>query len=277
MFGQTANGTLLGRTSTIGCLRSADGGSILLRNVDRLSLDEQAALAEVLKSQCINLENESHRINVRVFSTSSHNLDQEVKAGRFRVDLYYLLSATTVDCPALADRPEDIGALMSFFLAKLTLEYGVNYKQVSSAAMALLKSYDWPGNIAEIESTIETAVRISAHELTLEITHFAEIAERIQQKSLESEFSTDEIETELISMDVVNGTETVESLPLVAPSEQWLTLAEAESLHIRRTLEQAEFNATVAAAMLGISLNSFRQKLERYRLQNYLSSKFDKT
>jgi DNA-binding NtrC family response regulator len=140
-----------------------------------------------------------------------------------------------------------------------------------------LESYDWPGNIGELESAIDAAVRAGKDEPTLDLKHFTEIADRLHAKHLGCEFEVDEHPNGCKSHEIVNGIESVESQPLIANNAPWMTLAEAESFHIRRTLELAEFNTTVAATMLGLSINAFRRKLKRHCLQHFLSSEFDKT
>lgn len=282
VFGQTADGNLLSRGSTIGCLRAAHQGSLLLRNVDRLTMDEQAALAVALRTKCVESGGESHQIDVRIVATSSRDLEKQVRCGCFRVDLYFLLSTTTIECPALVDRSDDIPALVSYFLAKQTFEHGVECKQISAAALALLKSYSWPGNIGQLEASLESAIRAGEGESTLDLAHFTEIAEQVERENLPNEYGhhgncgQHEKRGEVATREFVNGVESVITTPLVDGTGEWMTLAEAESLHIRRTLEQANFNAPVAAAMLGLSLRAFRQKLQRYRLQHFLRSSCDK-
>lgn len=259
MFGDAPGGTnsLLGQTSVLGCFRSAEGGTLFLQNVDQLTLDEQLMLVDELKEK---------RGNIRIVASTSRDLDEEVRTGRFSSELYRLLAATTIECPSLASRPDDIRPLASFFLSKSSLEYGVERPQLSAAAMALLESYDWPGNVRELELAIDQAVRdCDEEDIVIRLSDFSAIADRITRTNV-ARLANSEVEP-------VNDVEAISSKPLIAGSQVWPTLAETESLHIRQTLEQADYNARVAAKMLGLTFRAFQQKLTQHRLHGFLRAK----
>ncbi|MFC1757158.1 sigma-54-dependent transcriptional regulator [Planctomycetota bacterium] len=258
MFGDASDSShgLLAQSSAIGCFRSAEDGTLFLQNVDRLTLDEQLQLVDELKQK---------RGNVRVIASTSRDLDDEVRTGRFHPDLYRLLAATTIDCPSLSDRPDDIRPLASFFLAKSSIEYGVERPQISAAALALLESYDWPGNVREFQSAIDDAVReCDEEDSVIRLSHFSSIVEQL------TEFPGDPISNAEPKPEPVNHIESIGSKPLVAESQAWPTLAETESLHIRQTLAQADYNARVAAKLLGLTFRAFQQKLTQHRLHGFL-------
>jgi len=275
MLGQSSRG-LLARSTTLGCIRSADGGTLFLQNVDRLSVEEQATLVDVLKSKSVVTNDTVHAIDVRVIASSSVNLEDEVRDGRFLAELYGLLSTTEVDCPALAERSEDIRSLASFFLAKSTLERGLGQIRLAVARRALFEAYDWPGNVRELEIAIDEAVDSNEFEQTLGLSDFDEIADRLAEQTTAEEAAQIESRRSLKSADAgqidsqhVNA---IESVTQIRPTGQWPTLAQAEARHILQTLEEANFNHSVAAKMLQVSKASLDEKLERYRLRYYVQT-----
>ncbi|MCA9214797.1 MAG: sigma-54-dependent Fis family transcriptional regulator [Planctomycetales bacterium] len=258
MFGIGSSNSLLG--GSIGCYRCADGGTLFLKHVDALTLGEQLELVTALK------ETQS---DVRVMASSIRDLDGEVRAGRFRSDLYQLISTTTVECPALVEHPEDIRPLVAFFLAKSSIEYGVDQPQISNPALAVLESYDWPNNVRELEETIDIAVQnVEASDAVIGLDSFDRIAELLADSS--SEYGNDDERDE--TTEAVNSQESVSNKPLT-PTDEWPTLAAAELAHIRKTLEQADYNARVAAKMLGLTFRGFQQKLTQHRLHGFLRAK----
>src|SRR5690606_7184830 len=94
-------------------------------------------------------------VDVRVIAATNRDLEDEVKAGRFRLDLYYRLNVLAVETLGLSERKEDIEVLARHFLAKTTVESGLTQKHLSPAALALLQSYAWPGNVRQLQNMIE--------------------------------------------------------------------------------------------------------------------------
>ena len=140
----------------IGLAETADGGTLFLDEIGEMSLNIQAKLLRFLQ------EGEMYRIggkqpirvDVRVLSATNRDLENEVKAGRFREDLFYRLNTITLRVPPLRKRPEDVALLVRFFLDHS--RYGSSrLLDVNPKAMAALKAYSWPGNIRELQNTIE--------------------------------------------------------------------------------------------------------------------------
>ena len=144
----------------IGRFELADKGTIFLDEVGDLPLELQAKLLRILQEgEFERLGNPSTiKVNVRIIAATNRRLEQAVKAGEFREDLYYRLNVFPLIGPPLRDRKEDIPLLVNHFLQKFTGKTGKAIKSVSREAMMKLQSYHWPGNVRELENIIERGV-----------------------------------------------------------------------------------------------------------------------
>src|SRR5437667_449113 len=135
----------------------ADGGTIFLDEIGDMSLKTQAKVLRVLQEQTMEAVGGTTRIKVdaRVLAATNKDLQGEIRAGRFREDLYFRLNVIPIFVPALRDRPEDIGLLAEHFMAEFAREYGRRLKTFESAALAVLQRYRWPGNVRELRNVIE--------------------------------------------------------------------------------------------------------------------------
>jgi transcriptional regulator with PAS, ATPase and Fis domain len=109
------------------------------------------------------------KLNVRVIAATNRNLEQEVKAGRFRSDLYYRLNVFPITLPPLRDRLEDIEALTDFFLTKYGKNTGKKITRITPKALQQLRSYLWPGNVRELEHVLERSVLLAADHIIKEV------------------------------------------------------------------------------------------------------------
>lgn len=221
LFGQVYR-----ETKTLGCFRAAEGGSIYLANVDSLDPQSQQYLADALRTKTISAVGCGQPIpfDVRVITGAGAELEQQVKTGRFRADLYSRLAALTLETSALCDRRMDIEPIAMHLLAKATFEQGVSMTHFTANALQRLTAYDWPSNVRELQLVIEGMVN-----------------------SLPAGQPID-----------------AEDLPMAVSGENtsWHTLADVEAQHIRQTLEIACGDERVAAEMLGISVTKLRGKLD---------------
>jgi two-component system response regulator HydG len=137
----------------------ADGGTIFLDEIGELPLELQVKFLRVLQEREIEpIGGKPKKISVRVLAATNKDLEEEVAAGRFRIDLYYRLNVFPLLLPSLRERKEDIPALANFFLRKFASEEGRQVAALSAHAVDTLLQYDWPGNIRELENTIERNV-----------------------------------------------------------------------------------------------------------------------
>ncbi len=151
-----------------GLFRQADEGTLFLDEVGELSLDCQAKLLRVVEGMGFRPVGATAevQVNVRTIAATHRDLEQEVQAGRFRQDLYFRLQGIQIRVPPLREHLEDMEELLSYFLGKLTKEWGRQVK-LTDAAVQRLREYSWPGNVRQLCSVLENAVALSDKE-TLE-------------------------------------------------------------------------------------------------------------
>jgi DNA-binding NtrC family response regulator len=154
----------------VGKFAEADGGTIFLDEIGELPLDAQVKLLRVLQEGEVEPVGgrQPVKVDVRVISATNRTLADEALQGRFREDLYYRLNVITITMPSLRERREDISDLARHFIERIASTEGVKVRGVSAEAQALLESYDWPGNVRQLQNAIFRAVVLSeGDELTL--------------------------------------------------------------------------------------------------------------
>ena len=156
LFGEQAEDKLV----RAGLLETADGGTLYLDEVADMPLSTQARILRVLTDQAFVRVggNRQIRVDVRVVSSTSRDLENEIAEKRFREDLFYRLNVVPVRIPSLAERREDIPSLVDHFFARYATDQGVPPPEVSIEAMAALQSYEWPGNVRQLRNVIERTV-----------------------------------------------------------------------------------------------------------------------
>ena len=156
LFGEETEGNLL----RPGLLELADGGTLYLDEVADMPLSTQARILRVLTEQAFVRVGGTRqiRVDVRVVSSSSRDLEKEIAERRFREDLFYRLNVVPVQVPALADRREDIPAIADHFFARYAADQGVPPPEIGMEAMTAMQAYDWPGNVRQLRNVIERTV-----------------------------------------------------------------------------------------------------------------------
>jgi len=212
----------------------AGEGTIFLDEISEMSPHLQMKLLRVLQ------EREFERVGgesvipmkARIIAATNRNLEQLVKEGKFREDLYYRLNVVSIKIPPLRERKEDIPLLVNYFLTKINKELHKNVTKVPDDVMLMLKNYDWIGNVRELENTLIQAVVLSADDVLhkeniLLRKSFGEISER---------------------------------------EDYLLPLQEVEKRHIKLVLDYTNWNKPKAAEILGISLPTLYNKIESYKI-----------
>ena len=224
---------------TRGRFEMADGGTLLLDEISEIDPSLQAKLLRVLQEREFERIGSSQtiKVNVRILATTNRDLQKEVEEGNFREDLYYRLNVIEIDIPPLRDRKEDIPSLVTSFIERFNGENGKEVEAISDEALELLVQYDWPGNVRELENYLERAVVVSRSPV-LAIADFP-------QK-------------------LVAGPKGRQNQGL----EVGMTVHEMERQLIMMTLETCRGNRTEAAAVLGISTRTLRNKLHEYGAMN---------
>jgi len=156
-----------------GRFEAADGGSLFLDEIGDISPSMQAKLLRVLQEMEFERvgSNETIKVDVRIIASTNRPLEEAIKMGRFREDLFYRLNVIPVYVPPLRERKDDIVLLAQHFLEKFRQKHKKTGRIISSALMTGLLGYDWPGNVRELEHSIERAIILSQGE-ELEIEHF---------------------------------------------------------------------------------------------------------
>ncbi len=159
LFGHVKGAFTNAITSQKGRFEMADGGTLFLDEIGELPLDLQSKLLRVLQTKQFERVGSSQTISVdvRIIAATNRDLEQMVKEEKFRSDLYYRLNVLPINVPPLRQRKEDIAPLAQHFLKKFSNETKKNFEGFSDAAMDAMYSYYWPGNIRELENTIERA------------------------------------------------------------------------------------------------------------------------
>ncbi len=185
LFGEEAGGKLV----RAGLLEMADGGTLYLDEVADMPLSTQARILRVLTDQAF-VRVGGHRqirVDVRVVSSTSRNLETEIAERRFREDLFYRLNVVPVAVPSLAERRDDIPALVDHFFARYASDQGLAPPEISTEAMAAMQSYEWPGNVRQlrnvVERTIILAPRDRLHRIEVDMLPAEIVSERIEGNS----------------------------------------------------------------------------------------------
>lgn len=155
-----------------GLFQQADSGSLFLDEVGEIDLSLQVKLLRAIQEGEVRRvgSNLNEHVDVRLIAATNRNLEVEVKAGRFREDLFYRLNVVHLDLPPLKDRPEDIPLLVEAFVAKYRSSFGKNIQSVSEDFLRSLSHYDFPGNIRELENIVQKAIILcEGTELTSEV------------------------------------------------------------------------------------------------------------
>jgi Nif-specific regulatory protein len=226
---------------------AAQGGTIFLDEIGELPLAVQGKLLRVLQDREFERVGGTkvERADVRVVAATNRDLEQLVREGRFRGDLYYRIKVVEVVLPALRERgKEDIARLAQHFAAAAAKRHARKTPRICTAAMERLVRYAWPGNVRELENCIESAVVIMD-------------GEEIQPSDLALVDRPP-----LIRADSTSGIPT----PGEDRADRAETLDAIERAHIVRILERAEGNRSLAAKMLGIGRNTLARKLSKYGL-----------
>jgi len=243
LFGHVKGAFTDATTDKAGLFEQADGGTLFLDEIGEMPLPLQVKLLRVLQEEEIRPVGSAtvKKVDVRVISATSKELEQEVAAGRFREDLYFRLNVFAINLPPLRERSEDIPLLVEHFLTKYGERFGKGDVRLADDALRILVGYPWPGNVRELENCIERGVLICEDGL-LDV---ASLPDKLRERR--------------------GGAAVAGVLP------DSLSIRKAEELLerelIRRALEKTGGNRTHAAVLLEISHRSLLYKLKEYRIE----------
>ncbi|MCR4578792.1 MAG: sigma-54 dependent transcriptional regulator [Treponema sp.] len=215
----------------------ADGGTIFLDEIGEINQATQVKLLRVLQEKKFERVGgeKTIEVDVRIVAATNRLLEEEVRAGHFREDLYYRLNVVRIEMPALRERKDDIPLLMHSFLREFNVENEKNIKGFDNRAKSAMLKYSWPGNIRELKNCVESAVVMcNGEEIRLE-----DLPNSVQLK----------------------GSEEAITIPL------GITMDEAEKIIIQENLAANNGNKSKTADILGIGRKTLHRKLEEYGIQ----------
>lgn len=242
----------------IGKFEEANTGTLLLDEVSEMDPRLQAKLLRAIQEREIDRVggNKPVKVDVRILATSNRNLQESVKAGEFREDLYYRLNVVNITLPSLAERPMDIPPLADHFIQKYTEANGLPPRALSKEARAAMQGYHWPGNVRELENTMHRAVLLASGD---EIGAEAILLTEAPQPVATPPAPTPVPEAPAAAAAISEPAAQVETGNLVGR-----TVADVERDLIIDTVGHCLGNRTHAANILGISIRTLRNKLKQY-------------
>ncbi len=230
LFGHVKGAFTGASESRAGFFQTAESGTIFLDEISELSLALQVKLLRVLqdKEVCMVGSNRPRKVDLKIIAATNKDLQEVVKKGGFREDLFFRLNVITIAVPPLRDRDDDILLLVCHFAKKYAREFGKKPPQFSDHALQALKKYDWHGNVRELENIIQRVIVMTDDDL-IDVPDLPSLM-RFTSKSY------DRIDR---------------------------TLADVEMNHIRNVLSFTQGNKTHAAEILGIDRKTLREKLKQ--------------
>ncbi len=215
----------------------ADGGTLFLDEVGEITPSIQVKLLRVLQEGEFERVGGdiTRKVNVRLIASTNRDLEEMIRRGEYRRDLYYRLNVVTVHLPRLRDRRDDIPLLVDVFIRDFSGENGKDITGITRGAMNILMQYDWPGNVRELKNCIEGMVVLSKEKSRLEVTDLPEHTRR-------------------------SGAASDEDIRL----KVGMTMRDIEKEAIKETLKHVGYNKPMAAELLGIGLRTLYRKQKEY-------------
>ncbi len=247
LFGHVKGAFTGAESNKLGLFEAAEGGTLFLDEIGELPLSLQPKLLRSLQERMIKRVGATVEtpVNLRVVAATNRDLEEEVRAGRFREDLYFRLNVIQIDLPPLRRRAEDVPLLITTFLRQFSQEYGREVTSVDTAAMQCLLNFAYPGNIRQLQNIIERGVALASGH-TLHTSH-------LPKEVVQAETQPRRVVS--VKDDAQFPDEGVELDRLVEDFEYGL---------IAKALERANGVKTKAAELLGLSFRQFRYKLSKY-------------
>jgi DNA-binding NtrC family response regulator len=226
-----------------GLLEMADGGTVFLDEIGEMVPSLQAKLLRFLEEKAFKRVGGSAdiRVDVRVIAATNKTLQDEVRAGRFREDLFYRLNVLPIALPPLRERADDIPLLVTFYIDAYNVEFKKKVRGVTTDAMKRLNAYGWPGNIRELRNAVERAMLLSESD-TLTADDFT-----------------------------LGGAAAAPLSDRVALPASGIDLEQLERSLVVQALERTGWNQTRASALLGLNRDQIRYRIEKFHLEKATS------
>ena len=237
LFGHERGAFTDARQQKRGLFETADGGTVFLDEIGEMTAGLQSKLLRFLEEKAFKRVGglADIRVDVRVVAATNRNLDEEVKSGKFREDLFYRLQVMPVQLPPVRERRGDVPLLTAYYIDRFNREFRKRVRGLTPAAAKVVEQYQWPGNVRELRNAIERAMLL------------------VDREWLEPE-------------DFTTLTRSVTSAQFKLPAEG-VNLEELERQLLIQALERAGGNQTQAAQLLGINRDQVRYRIEKFGLQ----------
>jgi len=261
LFGHEKGSFTGALTRRIGKFEQCQGGTIFLDEIGDMTPATQAKILRVLQDKQFERLGGSERVtvDVRLIVATHKDLEKAIREGTFRQDLYYRLKVVTLHLPPLRERKEDIPELVRYFLQRFRVDVNREVLDISPKALEKLMRYPWPGNVRELENAVKRAMVIAkGHTLLAEDFLLEGAGEEMgpaEHLDLEERLR--------IRMEPVF--KELQELSRRSPGAD--LMSELEKILIKRALQETKGNQVQAAVLLGISRNTLRSKIERYRIR----------
>ncbi len=254
----------------IGKFEEANGGTLLLDEISEMHPSLQAKLLRAIQERVIDRigGNTPVKVDIRLVATSNRDMEQHVRDGKFREDLYFRLNVVNLALPGLRERPSDILPLAQMFADKYSQHNGIAPKKLSDAAGEKLRAHHWPGNVRELENTMHRAILVSG-EAEIEagaIMLSGQKTAALMAQAVSSQKQPDAPAVQDAPAAPVATPATASTAPAVDNSAMLVgrALSDVERELILNTLTHCLGNRTHAANILGISIRTLRNKLKEY-------------
>ncbi len=226
-----------------GRFQQAEGGTLFLDEIGEMSPSAQAKLLRVLESRQVDPlgDTRSIHVNIRVIAATNEDLPAQIKAGRFRLDLYYRLNVYQLRIPPLRERPEDIEPILTSFLDVARRDHGCRIKGIAPAALTILQAHDWPGNVRELHNVVEGLTITCKDEM----------------------IQPDHLPASVRSSGPAGSNGESEKTSLLALG---LSVDEMEKKMLQEALQRAGGNISEASRLLKITRNTLRYRMAKYHL-----------
>jgi len=226
-----------------GRFQQAEGGTLFLDEIGEMSPSAQAKLLRVLETHQVDPLGDTHSIHVdiRVIAATNEDLPAQIKAGRFRLDLYYRLNVYQLRIPPLRERPEDIEPILTSFLETARRDHGCRIKGITPASLTILQAHDWPGNVRELHNVVE-GLTITCKDEIIQPDHLPASLRDGQSAGSNGDIN----KTSLLDFG--------------------LSVEEMEKKMLREALQRTGGNISEASRLLKITRNTLRYRMAKYHL-----------
>ena len=243
LFGHQRGAFTDAKHTKLGRFQLAEGGTLFLDEIGEMSPSAQAKLLRVLENHQVDPlgDTRSIRVNIRVIAATNEDLPAQIKAGRFRLDLYYRLNVYQLRIPPLRERPEDIEPILTSFLETARRDHGCRIKGITQAALTILQAHDWPGNVRELHNVVEGLTITCKDEM----------------------IRPDHLPASVRSPGSAGSNGEIEKISLLAYG---LSVEEMEKKMLQEALQRTGGNISEASRLLKLTRNTLRYRMAKYQL-----------